>query len=141
MADWMETHRAVVFPWHCDYFGHMNVRWYAHFFDDAGFHLWMRIGQSPNTMKERNLVTVIARTETDFVSEAVAGELLKIESAFTGLGTKSLTHSQRMLNAETGKLISRQETVEVFFDTETRSAAPMPDDLRQKLEAVLVSPE
>ena len=36
--NWVETNRAVVFPWHCDHFGHMNGRWYAPIFDDAGFH-------------------------------------------------------------------------------------------------------
>ena len=40
MENWLETHRSLVFPWHCDQFGHMNVRWYAHFFDDATFHMW-----------------------------------------------------------------------------------------------------
>ena len=44
MAAWMETYRGVVFPWHCDQFGHMNVRWYAHIFDDAAFHIWPLLG-------------------------------------------------------------------------------------------------
>ena len=140
MAEWIETHRAVVFPWHCDHLGHMNVRWYAHFFDDAGFHLWTRIGLSHATLKERDIVTVVAQTKTDFLHEAGAGELLVINSAFTGLGTRSLTHTQRMTNAETDEPVATQETVEVFFDLRTRKATAMPDDLRQRLEAVLVSP-
>ena len=37
MENVFEIYRAVVFPWHCDHIGHMNVRWYAHHFDDAGF--------------------------------------------------------------------------------------------------------
>lgn len=39
-----EVYRGVVFPWQCDHFGHMNVRWYAHHFDDGGFHLWTMAG-------------------------------------------------------------------------------------------------
>ncbi len=139
MADWMETHRAVVYPWNCDNLGHMNVRWYAHFFDDAGFHLWMKVGLSPATLKERGIVAVVARTETDFLSETSAGELLLIESAFTRLGNKSLNYTQKMSNAETGRPIARQEAVEVCFDIKARKAAAMPDDIRAKLEAVLVS--
>ncbi len=141
MAEWMETHRAVVFPWHCDHLGHMNVRWYAHFFDDAGFHLWMKAGLSPATLKQRGIVAVVARTETDFLSEATAGQLLMIESAFTGLGNKSLTYTQKMSNAETGKPVARQKSVEVCFDIEARKAAPMPDDIRARIEAVLVAEE
>lgn len=138
-SDWMETHRAVVFPWHCDHLGHMNVRWYGHFFDDAGFHLWSQIGLSHATLKERGVVTVIASIKTDFRHECGAGELLLVQSAFTRLGTKSLTMHQRMTNAETGTLIATQEVVEVFFDVTARTATAMPDDIRDKLAAVLSS--
>ena len=60
MSDWTETHRAVVHPWNCDVLGHMNVRWYAHLFDDAEFHLWSVIGLSHATLKKSGVVTVIA---------------------------------------------------------------------------------
>ncbi|MCZ6559308.1 MAG: thioesterase family protein [Gammaproteobacteria bacterium] len=136
---WKETHRAVVFPWHCDHLGHLNVRWYGHFFDDAGWHLWSRIGMSHVTFKERGVVTVVASIKTDFHHESGAGDLLLIESAFTRLGGKSLTMSQRMTNAETGVLCATQEVVEVFFGLETRKAAPMPDDIRAKLETVVIA--
>ena len=35
LSTWHETHRTLVHTWHCDHYGHMNVRFYAHFFDDA----------------------------------------------------------------------------------------------------------
>lgn len=117
----------------------MNVRWYGHFFDDAGFHVWSQIGLSHATLKERGVVTVIASIKTDFRHECAAGELLVVQSAFTRLGTKSLTMHQRMANAETGTLIATQEVIEVFFDVAERKATAMPDDIRSKLEAVLVS--
>lgn len=138
MADWMETHRAVVFPWHCDHLGHMNVRWYAHLFDDAGWHLWTRIGITPAELEARGVVTVIASTRTDFRRELRAGELIVIESGFTAVGTRSLTHHQRLRNAGDGAVCATQKTVEVFFDLATRKAAPVPDDIRGKLETVLV---
>ena len=143
MADdgWMETHRGVVFPWHCDHLGHMNVRWYGHFFDDAGFHLWSQIGLSHATLKERGVVTVIASIKTDFRRECGAGELVLVRSAFTKLGTKSLTMHQRMSNAETGDLIATQEVIEVFFDVAERTATAMPDDIRTSLQRVVVAPD
>jgi acyl-CoA thioester hydrolase len=139
MTNWMETYRAVVFPWHCDHLGHLNVRWYGHFFDDAGWHLWSQIGVSHVTLKERGIVTVVASIKTDFHHESAAGDLLLVKSAFTRIGGKSLTMSQRMANAETGVLCATQDVVEVFFDMESRKAAPMPEDIRTKLESVLVA--
>ena len=139
MSDWTETHRAVVHPWNCDVLGHMNVRWYAHLFDDAEFHLWSVIGHSHATLKKNGVVTVNANTNTDYLHETVAGELLTITSAFTKLGEKSLTISQRMTNSETNTLIATQNTVAVFFNMETRKSSTIPGNIRRKLEGVLVS--
>lgn len=139
MSDWMELHRAVVFPWHCDHLGHMNVRWYAHFFDDASFHLWTRVGIRHSEIRERGIVTVVARTATDFLHELRAGQLLVVTGAFTRLGEKSFTYRLKMENAEDGTLCAVQEAVEVCFDLETRASSPMPDDFRARLEKLVIA--
>ena len=139
MAEWRETYRAVVFPWHCDHFGHMNVRWYAHHFDDAGFHLWTVIGCSQAFMRSCGAHVVVARTTTDFVHEMTAGDLLVIKGGIVGIGNKSVTHRARMYNADTGQLCATLESVEVFFDTESRASAPMPEEIRGRLTANIVS--
>ena len=138
MANWLELHRGVCFPWHCDQFGHMNVRWYAHFFDDAIFHLWPRIGISWKAMEARGVHTVTASTTTQFRQEVKAADLILIEGGVARCGTKSVTFRQRMLNIDTGETHALQDVVEVFFDPKTRSSAPIPDDLRALIEAHLV---
>ncbi len=138
MAEWIETHRGVVFPWNCDQFGHMNVRHYASHFDDAGFHVWAVVGIGPASFEDLGVITVVARTTTDFKRELRAGVMFVIESGFTRVGVKSVTYAHRMREAETGALAATQEAVEVFFDTKARRSAPMPADLRQRLLANLV---
>ena len=137
MAGWKETHRAVVHQWQCDHLGHLNVRYYAHFFDDAGFHFWTGIPGAQAIMTAHKIGVVVARTTNDFLKEARAGELVVINSALTRLGTKSLTYTQRLTNAETGDLLATQDAVEVIFDPRRRKAAEMPPELRALLEAAL----
>ena len=139
MADWIETHRAVIHQWTCDHLGHMNVRYYAHIFDDAGFHFWTGIPHAQSIMKAHNIGVVVARTTNDFLKEARAGELVVIRSALTRLGTKSLTYTQRMTNVESGDLLATQDAVEVIFDPARRQAAEMPAELREILEGALVT--
>jgi len=135
MAAWMETHRGVVFPWHCDQFGHMNVRWYAHFFDDAAFHIWPMLGFSLQQIEETfGVHTVVARTTTDFVKELKAGDLFRIETGVGRIGTKSLTYRQRMVHVDTGDTHATQDAVEVFFDPRSRQSAPVPDEMRPALQ-------
>lgn len=138
MADWIETHRAVVHQWYCDHLGHMNVRYYAHFFDDAGFHFWTGIPGAQDIMKRHGIGVVVARTTNDFIQEARAGELVVVNSALTRLGTKSLTYTQRLTNAETGTLLATQDAVEVIFDPAARKATEMPAELRALLEGAVV---
>lgn len=134
MDAWFETIRGVVFPWNCDQFGHMNTRWYGHFFDDADYHLWTMSGLA------QSIPRVVAQTRIDFAHELKAGELLVVRSAWTRVGTKSLTHLGRMYDAETGTLCATQQTVLVTFDEQKRVSAPMPDLVRETLTPLVIEP-
>jgi len=141
MGEWRETGRGCAFPWVCDQFGHMNVRWYAHAFDDAAFHLWSIYGIGQQWMLDRGIHTVAAHTATDFRLEVAAGGLFVVESAFSRVGSKSVTFKQRMLGADTGDLHATQTVVEVIFDPETRKSTPVPDQIRAVVEANLLAEE
>ena len=139
MAERLELLRGVVHPWHEDHFGHMNVRHYAPFFDDAAYHLWTRIGLPYARMiAEHGVHCVTARATTTFVKELRAGDLIAIDGAVTRIGTKSATFRLRMIHADTGALHATCDIVEVVFDPENRAAAPMPAAIRRALEPHLV---
>ena len=132
---WYETHRTVVHAWMCDHFGHLNVRFYAHLFDDAGFALWPLIGVSRAVFERSGLHTVVARTETDLKRELLPGQVVLVRSRFTRIGDKSVTYKQELLDGETNTLHAAQRAVEVFFDPQSRSSHPIPDEIRSLLEA------
>ena len=141
MSNVFEIYRGVVFPWMCDHIGHMNVRWYAHHFDDGGFHLWSMAGLSQREMRERGTQVVVAQTTIKYIRELKAGDLIVIRAGFVKVGQKSVVHIAKMYNADTNAYSAWEETVEVFFDPEQRKAAPMPEDFRQRLTARIVDPE
>ena len=135
MSHWMETHRGVVLPCHCDQYGHFNVRWYAHAFDDATFHLWNRAGVDQPALVARGIAMVTARNTVNFKRELTAGDLFVVESGITRVGGKSLGHLHRMRNANTGELCATMDWVDVFFDTGARTSTAMPAELRVALSA------
>lgn len=127
--------RGVIHPWHHDHFGHMNVRHYAPFFDDACYHLWAALGIGYDAMLATHGVhCVTAQASTGFVRELVAGDLILIDGTVTRVGTKSATFHLRMLHATTGALHATCDVVEVFFDPVTRRAVVMPDAVRAVLD-------
>ena len=139
MVDWFVTYRGIVLPRHCDHYGHLNVRFYAQFFDDAGFQMLHLAGVTLESLRARGLGAVIANISIDFVAEIKAGELMRIEGVFRRIGGKSLTHEQRLYAADSDRLCATQTGVEVFFDLEKRVSAPIPDDIRRLIEPLVVA--
>lgn len=140
MAGWLELVRGVVHPWHHDHFGHMNVRHYAPFFDDATYHLWTLLGLPYSEMiAQHGVHTVAAKATTSFIRELMAGDLIVIDGAVLRIGTKSVTFQLRMHHADTGALHATYDSVEVFFNPGTRASAAIPDVVRAKLETHLVT--
>lgn len=136
---WHETHRTVVHSWMCDHFGHLNVRYYAHFFDDAGFALWSASDITRAVFERSGLHTVVARTETDLRRELLPGQVVFVRSRWARIGSKSVTYEQELLDAESSVVHAAQRAVEVFFDPETRASRPIPEDIREVLSGLIGS--
>jgi len=139
MDKWFELYRAIVMPAQCDIYGHMNVRHYAAFFDDAGWHFPRMAGLSLEEIRARGLGTVVATLTIDFLNEIRAGQLVLIKGAVTRVGTKSFNHELRLYEADSMTHCATQKTVEVCFDTAARKGVPLPDDVKEKLARVCLA--
>ncbi|MCX7962599.1 MAG: acyl-CoA thioesterase [Burkholderiales bacterium] len=136
MEKWFDLWRGIVMPAQCDVYGHLNVRHYAAFFDDAGWHFPRMAGLSLADIRSRGLGTVAATLTIDFLHELRAGQLILVRGAVTRVGTKSFSHEMRMYEADSMTHCATQKTVEVCFDTAARRAVPWPEDVRARLLAI-----
>jgi acyl-CoA thioester hydrolase len=129
-----ELLRGVVHPWHHDIFGHMNVRHYAPFFDDATFFLYSAMGVPVSwLLSDFGIHIVSARAVTNFIKELRAGDGFVIDGAVSRIGNRSVTFHLRMIHVDTGALHATYDLTEVFFDPKTRLSAPMPEPVRERL--------
>lgn len=133
---WFDLWRGVVMPSLCDIYGHMNVRHYAAFFDEAGWHMLSCAGLTLEDIRGRGLGTVVATLTIDFHHEIRAGQLALIRGAVTRVGTKSFTHELRLYEVDTMTHCATQRSVEVCFDTQARKGVAFPEDIRAKLQAI-----
>ena len=133
---WFDLSRTVVLPAHCDGYGHMNVRHYAGFFDDAGWHILGMAGISLAEVKRRGLGTVVATLTIDFHREIVSGQLALIKGAITRVGTKSFGYELQLYEADSMTHCASEKAVEVCFDTKERKAVALPEDIKKKLESL-----
>jgi acyl-CoA thioester hydrolase len=134
---WHELTRGVVMPPHCDVYGHMNVRHYASFFDDAGWHMLAKAGVSLSELQSQGLGSVVATLTIDFHHELKAGQLIVVSGAFTRVGAKSFHYEMRLHESESMIHCATQKTVEVCFDTRARASAPLPDHVRARIQQAI----
>ena len=138
---WHETLRGMIFPFHCDHMGHVNNRWYGHFFDDASMSLWSTLGLSELGLRTRfNTSAVIARNEFDYKSELLSGHQFLVMSGFTRIGTKSLGYEQRLFQIDSGELAALHKGISVFFDYEARHSSLIPNSVRSVVAPHIVEP-
>ncbi len=135
MAGYIETFRAVVYPWHCDHQGHMTTMHYVGMFDAAFWHLLSAFGFTRSYLAEREAGFFDVRDVIDYKAEQPVGSLVMIESGIVRVGTTSVTGLHRMLNAETRQVAAVSERTSVFFDLKRREKRPIPDDMRGRMEA------
>jgi len=138
MEKWFEIYRNVVMPAHCDVYGHLNVRNYAAFFDDAGWHIPAMAGLKISEIQARGLGTVMASLTIDFLHEVRAGQLVLIKGAITRVGTKSFSHEMRLYEADSTRHCATQKATEVCFDTAKRQGVALPEDFSAKLKAIVL---
>jgi len=134
---WHELTRGIVMPAHCDAYGHMNVRHYAAFFDDAGWHILGKAGVSLSDLRAQGLGSVVATLTIDFHHELTAGQLTLVTGAFVKAGHKSFTYEMRLYASESMTHCATQKTVEVCFDTRLRRSAAFPDSVREKIQQMV----
>ena len=141
MAKYVETYRGVIYPWQCDQMGHLNVQHYVGLYDQAACHLFAAMGHTPSYMAETNMGYADVRNVIEYRAELRAGALVRMESRFLGIGTKSVRHEHRLVNADNGNLAATFEAVSVHFDMGARKATPFPPEMRRKIEELIAAAE
>ena len=76
----LETYRGVVYPWHIDQIGHMNVQFYTARFDEATWHFLAAIGITPAYLKANARGMAAVDQHTRYKQELHAGALIRVTS-------------------------------------------------------------
>ena len=141
MSGYIETFRAVVYPWHCDHQGHMTTMHYVGMFDAAFWQLLSVQGFTRAFFEAHKTGFADVRDTIQYLAELPAGSPVVIESGLTKVGNTSVASFNRMLDSETGTLAATSEKVTVYFDLEARRKTPLPADLKAVMETRLVTNE
>ena len=129
MSGLLETYRGVVYPWHCDHMGHMNVMWYVGKFDEATWNLFAAMGVTAAFLRENKRGMAAVQQNISYKRELVAGDTLTVHSAFLEVRDKVARFVHEMRHGETGELAAICMLTGVHIDAEARKSCPFPPDI------------
>jgi len=132
MSEWKITYRGIVYPWHCDHMGHMNVMWYAGKFDEACCRFLTLLGLNPSRFKQDGSAMAAVEQHVQYKRELHAGDAVTIQSALLEVKDKSIHMLHKMVHDGSGEVAATTVIVAVHLDAKIRRAIRVPDDVRQK---------
>ena len=140
MSEPVVTYRGVVYPWHCDHVGHMNVMWYVGKFDEATWQLFNAIGLTPSYLRDARRGMAAVDQHISYIKELHAGSVVTVRSTILEVKDKSIRFAHEMVNDETKEIAARTTLKAVHLDTELRKSCAFADTIVRKA-AALVSTE
>jgi acyl-CoA thioester hydrolase len=115
--------------------GHINVRWYAAIFDEAGDTLHARLGLTPEFHKTYGTGTIDLENHFNYLDEVSSGDRLAILSRLVAHSAKRIHYLMFMVDETKGALSAIFECINAFADLKLRKTAPFPPEIAAKIEA------
>ena len=132
------THIEVRFR-DLDALGHVNNAVYLTYFEIARLHYWKNLFGSEAFSRHS---FVVVRAECNYRSPAHAGEMLRLFAKVSELKKSSFIFEYQIVESHTGRIVADGLTVQACFDSETKRAKPISDELRDSiLEFEKITPD
>ena len=124
-----ETYRGTVYPWHCDFNGHMNVMYYVGKFDEATWQFFANFGITPSYLKKEEKAMVAAEQTFKYFQELNSGNLIYIKTELLEFKQKAIVFVHKMYNVETEALVAEGRMVGVHIDMKSRKPVAFPENI------------
>ncbi|MBL4721121.1 MAG: thioesterase family protein [Alphaproteobacteria bacterium] len=132
----LELRTDTVRPEWIDYNGHMNVAYYVLAFDYATDAFLDYIGLTREFKESVNSTTFALDMNVSYKREVLEGDPLRFTTQLVDADEKRLHFFHQMFHATEGYLAATNEVLSVHVDLDSRRIAPMPDALRQRVDAL-----
>ncbi|WP_067726188.1 acyl-CoA thioesterase [Oceanobacillus damuensis] len=112
--------------------GHINNTSYFLYLEEARTKFFYEVGIG-KTNKPSIINFILASTKCDYVSQAFAGQILKVTTTVTNIGTKSFT-VDHVITTDMDQVVARATATLVCFNYAEQRTEPIPDLIRNNLE-------
>lgn len=138
MAELFETARGTVHAWQCDHMGHINVRAYGEFFEEAAWQLYNRLGISPSMLRAGKFHMAAVQQDTSYLKELHGGDVIVVRSGMLEVRDKVVKFIHELRNDETQDICALAIFTVVCIDSVARRAAQLPAEILARARSLLV---
>ncbi|HRF98861.1 MAG TPA: thioesterase family protein [Aggregatilineales bacterium] len=133
-------HTETVKEEHLDAMGHMNIRHYLGFFDNAGWDLFANLfGLTLDYYQSHKVGMFALKQFLHYTAEVRLGDVVDIYGRVINRTPKRVHFMMFMVNKEQDVLSAMFESLGSFADLTTRRTAPFPNEIAQKIDALLLA--
>lgn len=137
MNDMMETYRGVVYPWHCDHMGHMNVMWYVGKFDEATWNLFAQLGVTSAFLRDNARAMAAVQQNITYQRELLSGDVVAVRSGMLEIRDKVAKFVHEMRDAQTGEVSAVCVLTAVHMDSVARKSTAFPVEVIARAKELL----
>ena len=133
------TFRGIVYPWHLDHMGHMNVQHYVGMFDQSSWVLMAMLGMDASYFRDNHRGMAALEQTIQYKRELRAGDMFEIRSTILEVHEKTIRLCHGMHLAGTNELAASTTILGVHLDTNARKSLPLPVEMYKRASALIAS--
>lgn len=122
----IETARGTVHEWQRDHMGHINVRAYMEFFEEACWQFYAMLGLTASKLRSGEVHLAAVQQNISYQKELYPGDTIAVRSGVLELREKVLRFRHELYNTENGEVASTCEFTVVCLDPQARKSRPFP---------------
>ena len=134
----IETARGTVHEWQRDHMGHINVRAYMEFFEEACWQFYAMLGLTATKLRSGEVHLAAVQQNISYQKELYAGDTIAVRTGVLELREKVLRFRHELYNTENGEVASTCEFTVVCLDPQARKSRPFPAECAEKARPLMI---
>ena len=138
----IETARGTVHEWQRDHMGHINVRAYMEFFEEACWQFYAMLGMTASLLRSGAIHLAAGQQNISYRKELYPGDTIAVRTGVIEMREKVLRFRHELFNTETSEVCALCEFTVVCLDPEARRSRAFPADVTTRAaDFVLPAPQ
>lgn len=134
----IETARGTVHEWQRDHMGHINVRAYMEFFEEACWQFYAMLGLTASKLRSGEVHLAAVQQNIGYQKELYPGDTIAVRSGVLEMREKVLRFRHELYNTETGEVASTCEFTVVCLDPQARKSRPFPAEAVERARGFMI---